>query len=105
MKPLIIKFLAEFCPALTDPEGGASQCTGWGPGGHFKACEISCSSGLKFSQSVPKFYACGAEGFWHPSQDIERPLTYPSCTGKHFLVNHYTTETLLSNQFMIYILI
>ncbi|ODN06404.1 Fibropellin-1 [Orchesella cincta] len=73
--------LAEFCPALLDPEGGASQCSGWGPGGHFKACEITCNSGLKFSQSIPKFYACGAEGFWHPSQDIERPLVFPACTG------------------------
>ncbi|CAG7724478.1 unnamed protein product [Allacma fusca] len=74
--------LAEFCPALPDPDGGNQQCSGWGPGGHFKACEINCNggSGLKFSQSVPKFYACGAEGFWHPTPDMEKPLAYPSCT-------------------------
>lgn len=92
MNTILLNFSAEFCPALPDPDGGSSQCTGWGPGGHFKACEISCTSGLKFSQSVPKFYACGAEGFWHPSQDIERPLQYPSCTGRlsfQFVITNY----------------
>jgi len=65
-----------------EPEGGSAQCSGWGPGGHFKACEITCNAGLKFSQPVPQFYACGAEGFWHPSHDIERPLVLPACTCK-----------------------
>jgi len=72
--------LSDFCEPIPDPDGGAQQCSGWGPGGHFKACEISCIPGLKFSQNIAKFYACGAEGFWHPSQDKERPLVYPSCT-------------------------
>ncbi|XP_012280254.1 sushi, von Willebrand factor type A, EGF and pentraxin domain-containing protein 1 [Orussus abietinus] len=72
--------LPDFCPELPDPLGGTQQCKDWGSGGQFKVCEISCNPGLRFSQPVPKFYTCGAEGFWRPSNDPGRPLVYPACT-------------------------
>lgn len=73
--------LAEFCPPLADPVGGFQQCKDWGSGGQFKVCEIQCNSGLKFSQPVPKFYTCGAEGFWRPTENPALPLVYPACSG------------------------
>lgn len=72
--------LAEFCPTLADPIGGKQQCKDWGSGGQFKVCEISCNPGLRFSQEVPKFYTCGAEGFWRPSIDPAYPTIYPACS-------------------------
>ncbi|XP_077268738.1 sushi, von Willebrand factor type A, EGF and pentraxin domain-containing protein uif isoform X1 [Temnothorax americanus] len=72
--------LSDFCPTLEDPIGGTQQCKDWGSGGQFKVCEISCNAGLRFSQEVPKFYTCGAEGFWRPTNDPSLPLVYPACT-------------------------
>jgi hypothetical protein len=79
---------AEFCPELSDPIGGTQMCKDWGSGGQFKVCEIACNAGLRFSQQVPKFYTCGAEGFWRPTSSPNLPLVYPACTGKYeHLVN------------------
>ena len=72
----------DFCPELADPVGGTQLCKDWGSGGQFKVCEISCNAGLKFSQEVPKFYTCGAEGFWRPTNNPSLPLVYPACTSK-----------------------
>ncbi|XP_032681239.1 sushi, von Willebrand factor type A, EGF and pentraxin domain-containing protein 1 isoform X1 [Odontomachus brunneus] len=72
--------LSDFCPVLDDPIGGTQQCKDWGSGSQFKVCEISCNTGLRFSQEVPKFYTCGAEGFWRPTSDPSLPLVYPACT-------------------------
>ncbi|KAF7987305.1 hypothetical protein HCN44_003067 [Aphidius gifuensis] len=72
--------LADFCPQLNDPVGGTQQCKDWGSGGQFKVCEINCNQGLRFSQQVPKFYTCGAEGFWRPTNDPTLPIVYPACT-------------------------
>ena len=56
-----------FCPPLDPPEGGGLNCEEWGPGGRFSVCRIYCEAGKKFSQPVPQFYTCGAEGFWRPN--------------------------------------
>lgn len=74
--------LSEFCPRLADPVGGTQTCKDWGSGGQFKVCEVHCNAGLKFSQAVPQFYTCGAEGFWRPTQDPSLPMIYPACSGK-----------------------
>ena len=29
---------------------------------------------------MPKFYTCGAEGFWRPTTNPALPLIYPACT-------------------------
>lgn len=73
---------ADFCPELNDPVGGTQICKNWGSGGQFKVCEIACKSGLKFSQDIPAFYTCGAEGFWRPTTNPSLPLVYPACSGK-----------------------
>lgn len=75
-----VSLLSEFCPALADPLGGNQVCKDWGAGGQFKVCEISCHSGLRFSEEVPEFYTCGAEGFWRPTSEPSQPLVYPSCS-------------------------
>lgn len=75
-----ISLLSEFCPPLADPLGGIQSCKDWGAGGQFKVCEISCNTGLRFSEPVPEFYTCGSEGFWRPTSDPTRPLIYPSCS-------------------------
>ncbi|XP_052128948.1 sushi, von Willebrand factor type A, EGF and pentraxin domain-containing protein 1 [Frankliniella occidentalis] len=72
--------LSEFCPELADPVGGKQTCKDWGAGGQFKVCEISCNSGLRFSQPVPRFYTCGAEGFWRPTDNPAMPTIYPACS-------------------------
>lgn len=72
--------LAEFCPPLADPIGGTQVCKDWGYGGQFKVCEISCNYGLRFSEPVPKFYTCGAEGFWRPTTNPNLPIVYPACS-------------------------
>ncbi|XP_063243609.1 sushi, von Willebrand factor type A, EGF and pentraxin domain-containing protein 1 isoform X2 [Bacillus rossius redtenbacheri] len=72
--------LAEFCPELPDPIGGTQMCKDWGSGGQFKVCEIACNPGMKFSQPIPKFYTCGAEGFWRPTADPKLPMEYPACS-------------------------
>lgn len=80
---IFVNFIsAEFCPPLADPVGGTQQCKDWGSGGQFKVCEIQCNAGLKFSQPVPKFYTCGAEGFWRPTENPTLPLVYPACSGE-----------------------
>lgn len=79
-----VSLLSEFCPALADPVGGTQNCKDWGAGGQFKVCEIACNPSLKFSESVPEFYTCGAEGFWRPTADPAQPLVYPSCSRKCF---------------------
>ena len=56
-----------FCPPLDPPEGGGLNCEEWGPGSQFSVCRIYCDAGKKFSQPVPQFYTCGAEGFWRPN--------------------------------------
>lgn len=78
-----VALLAEFCPPLADPLGGSQVCKDWGAGGQFKVCEIACQTGLRFSELVPEFYTCGAEGFWRPTADPMQPLVYPSCSRKH----------------------
>ncbi|XP_022825719.1 sushi, von Willebrand factor type A, EGF and pentraxin domain-containing protein 1 isoform X1 [Spodoptera litura] len=75
-----VTVLAEFCPPLPDPLGGYQSCRDWGAGGQFKVCEIACRDGLRFSQPVPPFYTCGAEGFWRPTADPTLPLVYPACS-------------------------
>ncbi|XP_059477749.1 uncharacterized protein LOC132198041 isoform X1 [Neocloeon triangulifer] len=72
--------LSEFCPELADPVGGTQACRDWGSGGQFKVCEISCNSGSRFSEPVPKFYTCGAEGFWRPTPKPGHQLVYPACS-------------------------
>lgn len=76
---------AEFCPSLADPVGGSQSCRDWGAGGQFKVCEIACKPGLRFSQQVPPFFTCGAEGFWRPTVDPALPMLYPACSREfHF---------------------
>lgn len=75
-----VSVLSEFCPQLADPVGGTQVCKDWGAGGQFKVCEISCNPGLRFSEPVPEFYTCGAEGFWRPTSNPSQPLVYPSCS-------------------------
>lgn len=75
-------FSAEFCPSLADPLGGYQSCRDWGAGSQFKVCEIGCSKDLGFSQPVPPFYTCGAEGFWRPTADPTLPFVYPACSRK-----------------------
>lgn len=75
-----VTVLSEFCPPLSDPLGGYQSCRDWGAGGQFKVCEIACRDGLRFSQPVPPFYTCGAEGFWRPTNDPTLPLVYPACS-------------------------
>lgn len=65
---------------MADPVGGVQVCKDWGAGGQFKVCEISCNPGLRFSEAVPDFYTCGAEGFWRPTREPSMPLIYPSCS-------------------------
>lgn len=76
--------------------GGFQQCKDWGSGGQFKVCEIQCNSGLKFSQPVPKFYTCGAEGFWRPTENPALPLVYPACSGE-FINNTHLVLTIYVN--------
>ena len=77
-----IYVLESFCPPLDPPEGGSQNCEDWGPGGRFKVCRISCNEDMKFSQSVPEFYTCGAEGFWRPNPNSNptSPFVYPACS-------------------------
>ncbi|XP_046990617.1 sushi, von Willebrand factor type A, EGF and pentraxin domain-containing protein 1 [Schistocerca americana] len=75
-----VYLLADFCPELPDPVGGTQLCKDWGTGGQFKVCEISCNNGLQFSQEIPKFYTCGAEGFWRPTTNPALPMVYPACS-------------------------
>ena len=77
-----IYVLESFCPPLDPPEGGIQNCEDWGPGGRFKVCRINCTDGKKFSQTVPEFYTCGAEGFWrpNPNSDPTAPFVYPACS-------------------------
>lgn len=77
-----VSVLSEFCPLLADPVGGTQLCKDWGAGGQFKVCEISCHPGLRFSEPVPEFYTCGAEGFWRPTSNPSQHLVYPSCSRK-----------------------
>lgn len=75
-------FTADFCPELSDPVGGSQTCRDWGSGGQFKVCEIACAAGSRFSEPVPKFYTCGAEGFWRPTPKPGQSLVYPACSRK-----------------------
>ena len=83
-----IYVLESFCPPLDPPEGGRMKCEDWGPGGRFKVCRIFCEEGMRFSQEIPEFYTCGAEGFWRPnlnavggvSGDPNAPLVFPACS-------------------------
>ncbi|XP_028131495.1 sushi, von Willebrand factor type A, EGF and pentraxin domain-containing protein 1 isoform X2 [Diabrotica virgifera virgifera] len=75
-----VSVLSEFCPELPDPIGGMQSCKDWGAGGQFKVCEIGCNPGLRFSQEIPLFYTCGAEGFWRPTKNPNLPLVYPACS-------------------------
>lgn len=75
-----IYIVNEFCPKLADPVGGSQRCSDWGPGGRFKVCSIECNAGLAFSVPVPKFYTCGAEGFWRPTEDPGVSFVYPACS-------------------------
>lgn len=80
--------------------GGFQQCKDWGSGGQFKVCEIQCNSGLKFSQPVPKFYTCGAEGFWRPTENPVLPLVYPACSGE-FINNPHLVLTMYKNKIVL----
>lgn len=77
-----IHVLSDFCPLPTAPVGGYRQCSDWGPGSRFKVCSIGCEDGLEFSEHVPQFYVCGAEGFWRPNDRPELPFTFPACARK-----------------------
>ncbi|KAG0433549.1 hypothetical protein HPB47_019805, partial [Ixodes persulcatus] len=77
-----IHVLNEFCPLPTPPLGGQRHCSDWGPGSRFKMCTISCEDGQEFSQPIPEFYVCGAEGFWRPSDSPGEQLTFPACSPK-----------------------
>ncbi|CAG2119816.1 unnamed protein product, partial [Medioppia subpectinata] len=78
-----VHVVREFCRVPPAPVGGERECSDWGPGGRFKVCRIKCNQGLQFSQPIPKFYVCGAEGFWRPNDDTDKPLVFPSCAPKH----------------------
>lgn len=69
-----------------DPLGGTQVCKDWGAGAQFKVCQISCQPGLRFSEPVPEFYTCGAEGFWRPTSNPSQQLTYPSCSRMYFVL-------------------
>ena len=80
-----IYVVESICPPLDPPKGGSQSCEDWGPGGIWKVCRIQCDEGKKFSQAVPKFYTCGAEGFWRPNpvQANKNPASqfvYPACS-------------------------
>ncbi|XP_050541159.1 sushi, von Willebrand factor type A, EGF and pentraxin domain-containing protein 1 [Daktulosphaira vitifoliae] len=95
--------ISEFCPILADPIGGKQTCKDWGSGGQFKVCEISCNSGLRFSQDVPKFYTCGAEGFWRPTKNPSLLTVYPACSASKpaqrvFKVNMKFPTSVLCNE-------
>jgi len=78
-----IYVLNSLCPPLDPPVGGFQSCEDWGPGGRFKVCRIMCDEGLRFSQPVPQFYTCGAEGFWRPNPNADEPsapFVYPACS-------------------------
>jgi len=77
-----IYVVKSFCPPLDPPEGGTQSCEDWGPGGIFKVCRIKCEEGKKFSQPVPQFYTCGAEGFWrpNPNKNPASQFVYPACS-------------------------
>lgn len=67
--------------------GGVQSCKDWGAGGQFKVCGIACNQGLRFSQEIPKFYTCGAEGFWRPTTHPNLPMVYPACSGRLFFAS------------------
>jgi len=69
-------------------------CEDWGPGGRFKVCRIECDEGKKFSQPVPQFYTCGAEGFWrpNPNKDPAAPFVYPACSAAKPAQKIYTIK-------------
>ncbi|KAK6617037.1 hypothetical protein RUM44_005394 [Polyplax serrata] len=95
--------LSEFCPELSDPIGGIQVCKDWGSGGQFKVCEIFCKPGLKFSQDVPAFYTCGAEGFWRPTTNPNLPMIYPACSAakpaqRVFRINMLFPSSVLCNE-------
>ncbi|XP_055387901.1 uncharacterized protein LOC129616312 isoform X2 [Condylostylus longicornis] len=75
-----VSLLSDFCPQPSDPVGGSQVCKDWGAGGQFKVCEIACQPGLRFSEPVPEFYTCGAEGFWRPTLEPAMSLVYPACS-------------------------
>ncbi|KAH1029275.1 hypothetical protein HUJ05_002540 [Dendroctonus ponderosae] len=98
-----VSVLSEFCPELPDPVGGYQTCKDWGAGGQFKVCEIGCNAGLKFSQEIPKFYTCGAEGFWRPNSDSALPVVYPACSTakpaqRVFRINMLFPSSVLCNE-------
>lgn len=81
-----VHVLREFCKIPDAPVNGQRECSDWGPGGRFKVCQIKCNPGLHFSEPVPNFYVCGAEGFWRPTpadQLPESPLVFPACSPKY----------------------
>jgi len=82
------------------------MCKDWGSGGQFKVCEIACNAGSRFSQPVPKFYTCGAEGFWRPTSSPNLPLVYPACTSKYVFFGNVILKWLpiLSFQFLFSVL-
>ena len=49
---------------------------------------------MKFSQPVPKFYTCGAEGFWrpNPNRDPTVPFVYPACSAAKPAQKIYTIK-------------
>ena len=81
-----VHVLKDICPPIDPPKNGAQKCEDWGPGGRFKVCRIECFDGYRFSQEVPEFYTCGAEGFWRPNlltqdgEERDTPLVYPACS-------------------------
>ena len=89
-----IYVLESFCPPLDPPQDGSQICDDWGPGGRFKVCRIECDEGMKFSQPVPQFYTCGAEGFWrpNPNKDPAVPFVYPACSAAKPAQKIYTIK-------------
>ncbi|KAG1655606.1 Fibropellin-1 [Nymphon striatum] len=71
----------KFCPIPEPPLGGELHCEDWGQhSAMYKVCRISCKDSLEFSDKVPDFYICGAEGFWRPSINPGMPITFPACS-------------------------
>ena len=58
------------------------ECSDWGVGNRWQVCRIFCNGTKQFSQEVPKFYTCGAEGFWRPNPNPDNPtaFVFPACS-------------------------
>lgn len=58
------------------PQNGEKHCLDWGVNNRFKVCRIQCNENLAFSQPVPQFYTCGAEGIWRQQSTMGDAFSY-----------------------------